>query len=108
MEEMPSSSLNSSQASLVLDFPLQTLPGLAFSVTQPGFKSPESHECRGNCLLHWKAAPDPSGPSTPIPGLEDEVDTVLSWAHSALTPTPRRMPSVSTGPPPLILISWES
>ena len=80
---------------LVLVFLPQILPSLAW----PGpslvrtkhcvFKPPESHEYTENCLLPWGAAPDHSGPSSPIPWLEGEVGITLIWAHTALTPAPQ-------------------
>lgn len=52
----------------------------------------------------------PSEPSSPILWLREEVTTVLIWASpAALTPTPpKTTASMSTGPPPLILASWET
>ena len=88
------SSLKSSQTSLALDFLPRTLPGLVVSTlnqeqTLNALKSPEHHEYRGDFLLQGEAEPDHSGPSSPTPWLESEVDTALIWTHSALTPTPQ-------------------
>uniref|UniRef100_A0ABI7ZHH2 Synapsin III n=1 Tax=Felis catus TaxID=9685 RepID=A0ABI7ZHH2_FELCA len=71
-----------------------TLPGLVVSTlnqeqTLNALKSPEHHEYRGDFLLQGEAEPDHSGPSSPTPWLESEVDTALIWTHSALTPPPQ-------------------